>query len=204
MIRFLKHTLKTFISPKHTYLKRFKIRPRDVVIDLGANVGEVTDYFLRKGAQVYAYEPNLHAFNVLKKRTQNNKNAVLHQVAVSNYNGHAKLWLHEDHAESEVEFSQGSSLQSEKDNVSEEASDVVVMDIADILSAHTSIKLLKIDIEGGEYDIIDCVLENAGKIDNILLETHGQKHKAFAEKESILQEKIKHSPFKYKIYTDWF
>ena len=133
MIRFLKHTLKTFISPKHTYLKRFKIRPRDVVIDLGANVGEVTDYFLRKGAQVYAYEPNLHAFNVLKKRTQNNKNAVLHQVAVSNYNGHAKLWLHEDHAESEVEFSQGSSLQSEKDNVSEEASDVVVMDIADIV-----------------------------------------------------------------------
>ena len=40
-----------------------------------------------------------------------------------------------------------------------------VIDIADLLKQHNHIRLLKIDIEGGEYDIMDEVLKSGKKID---------------------------------------
>ena len=39
------------------------INPGDLVIDCGANVGKVTDYFSSKGATVIAFEPNQFAFS---------------------------------------------------------------------------------------------------------------------------------------------
>ena len=42
------------------------IQPGDCVIDCGANVGDVTNFFLSCGATVIAFEPNSHAFGVLQ------------------------------------------------------------------------------------------------------------------------------------------
>ena len=44
------------------------INPGDLVIDCGANVGKVTDYFSSKGATVIAFEPNQFAFSYLKEK----------------------------------------------------------------------------------------------------------------------------------------
>lgn len=202
----IKNFVKRFISPKILYLRKFDIRKGDVVIDLGANVGEVSSYFLQKNAIVVAYEPNPYAFELLKKKTANtNKTITLVQSAVSNFTGTSKLWLHQDHKQSEVGFSQGSSLKQEKDNVSKnDFVEVNVVNIKDVLASHSHIRLLKIDIEGGEYDIIDDVLEYADKIDYILLETHENKSDVFAQKNKVLCEKIAKSPYKSKFYTDWF
>lgn len=204
MMRAIKKRIKFLISPKYKYLDRFQISSGDVVIDLGANVGEVAEYFLLKDAQVYAYEPNTHAYAILQKRLHNDPRAHLHASAVSNFNGTSKLWLHNKHDESEVEFSQAGSLQAEKSNVGDDFIEVDVLDIKDVLKAHDHIRLIKIDIEGGEYEIIDDLLAAADKIDYILLETHGHKNEAFREKEIDLQGKISASPHKDKIFTDWF
>ena len=142
-------------------------------------------------------------FSVLKKRLEHKKNVILHQAAISNYDGQAELWLHEQHTESEIGFSQASSLQAEKNNVSKDSVTVEVFHIASILSTYDHIRLLKIDIEGGEYDILDDVLKAADKIDIILLETHGDKNEAFADKEKELHQKIHASPYRDKFYTDW-
>lgn len=204
MIRALKQQVKNIVSPKMTYLRRFGVMPGDVVIDLGANVGEVAEYFLGKGARVYAYEPNPYAFAILEKRTGRRKGATLFPAAVSDRGGKSRLWLHRDHNESEVKFSQASSLQAEKSNVSEDYVEVDVIAIADVLDAHAHIRLIKIDIEGGEYDIMDTVLANMHKIDYVLLETHEKKNAAFREKNDRLLEAIAHSGHKDKIFMDWF
>lgn len=204
MLQQLKYLVKNVVSDKYKYLNRYTINNGDIVIDLGANVGEVSAYFANRGATVYAYEPNPHAYAVLQKRLGKNQKIKLHNEAVSDHAGIAKLWLHENHKESEVKFSQGASLQKDKSNVSEDYVEVPVSDISKILGAHDHIKLMKVDIEGGEYDIIDTILENADKIDHILLETHGEKHASFAEKEKELQSKIKNSPYSEKFETDWF
>lgn len=200
----IKIALKHLFYPKYKYLRRFAIKPGDVVIDLGANIGDVSEFFLRKKAHVDAYEPNPYAFRDLKSRTAPYQGVNLFPAAVSNYNGQSQLFLHAQHSESEVGFSQASSLKAEKGNLSGDHIDVNVIDIKDVLAKHPHIRLLKIDIEGGEYDIMDEVLENAGKIDHILLETHEKKYPNFREKGEELQKKIELSPYKDRIYTDWF
>ncbi len=204
MLKLIKYHLKRKLSPKYTYLEKFSIRSGNTVIDLGANIGEVTEYFARRKATVYAYEPNPYAFKVLLKNWGASPHVKLYNSAVSNYTGHSNLWLHVDHSKSEVEFSQASSLQAEKSNVSKDAVQVDVIDIADVLAQHKHIRLLKVDIEGGEYDIIDEIIKNIAKIDFVLLETHAHKHKAFEQKEHELQEKIQDSGSKQKFFTDWF
>lgn len=204
MIRFFKNKVKYLISPKYAYLKRFDAGCGDVVVDLGANVGEVSEYFCAKGAKVYAYEPNPHAFDVLSRRLGQKSNVFLHKAAVSNFTGSSKLWLHENHKDSEVGFSQSGSLQAEKENVSDDSVEVDVLNIKGVLDQHESIKILKIDIEGGEYDIMDEVLSQCHKIDHVLLETHEKKSPIFQEKNEFLLKNIRASGFAEKIHTDWF
>jgi FkbM family methyltransferase len=204
MIRFVKTTIKHVLSPKYAYLRKFDIRRGDVVIDLGANVGEVSEYFLRKGAIVHAYEPNAHAAQVLLQRLGCKKNLHFYPLAVAGFTGRSKLYLHRDHHESELTYSQAGSLCSEKDNVCEDFIEIDVVSIRDVLAAHKHIKLLKIDIEGGEYDIMDEILARLDTIDTVLLETHENKSAVFREKNDELMEKIEKSGVKGKIRTDWF
>ena len=199
MIRLIKTRIKHFVSPKYAYLRRFEIRSGDIVLDFGANVGEVSEYFLNKGASVYAYEPNQHAACVLLNRHGRKKKLNFNSAAVSNFNGKSKLFLHHKHKES-----QAGSLKPEKDNLCEDFIEVDVVDIRDVLKAHEHIRLIKIDIEGGEYDIMDEILSNADKIDYILLETHERKSDAFMKKNEDLLKKISYSGAAHKIFTDWF
>ncbi len=196
--------VKHLLSPRYKYLRKYTIGPNDIVIDLGANVGQETAFFLRKKAEVHAYEPNPHAFSQLEKNTRAYDKVRIHHKAVSNYNGKSKLFLHRDHGKSELAYSQASSLRGEKNNLSADHVEVDVIDIREVLAPHPKIRLLKIDIEGGEYDIMDTVLEHAGKIDHVLLETHEKKYPEFREKGEILQKKIDQSPYKNRICTDWF
>jgi len=204
MLREIKLFLKQFLTPKFRYLNQFKISKGDTIIDLGANVGEVMEYFLKKGAIVHGYEPNAHAFKVLNQRVGAKTGAYIYQSGVSNFAGKSKLYLHENHGESEIGFSQAGSMCADKSNVSDDYLEIDVQDIAAVLDAHDHIRVLKIDIEGGEYDIADAIIERADKIDYILLETHGDKNPEFAAKEVALMAKIAASPHKDKFYTDWF
>lgn len=203
-MRSLKTRIKHFISPKYAYLKRFPIRSGDVVIDLGANVGEVSEYFLSRGAIVEAYEPNPHALAVLHQRHARHKRLKIYPVAVSDQSGQARLYLHESHTQGEVLYSQAASLKAEKANVSPDYVEVEVTAISDILARHAHIRLMKIDIEGGEYDIMDDILAAADKIDYILLETHEKKNPAFQAKNAALLSRIEALGLGHKIYTDWF
>ena len=204
MIRALKKSIKYVVSEKYIYLRQFSVNAGDIVIDLGANVGEISEYFVAKGAIVKAYEPNPHAFKILEKRLAKKKNITLYQSAVSNFTGTSNLYLFKDHMVDEVKFSQASSLQAEKENVSEDSVEVDVVNIKDILAEHDKIKLIKIDIEGGEYDIMDDIIDNIEKIDHVLLETHEKKNKAFRKKNDLLLAKIKDRGLENKIYMDWF
>ena len=42
----------------------------DICIDCGANVGVYSQLFAKYGSQVYSFEPNPVAFNILKKKTK--------------------------------------------------------------------------------------------------------------------------------------
>ena len=68
--------------------------PNDIAIDCGANVGEVTEVMARRGAKVYAFEPNPYAFDVLQKRFADNPRVICLKKAVSDRDDVLKLFLH--------------------------------------------------------------------------------------------------------------
>ena len=56
--------------------------PNDVVIDAGANVGDVTSRCARTGATVHAFEPNPLCHAILKRRFAGLSNVTVHHAGV--------------------------------------------------------------------------------------------------------------------------
>ena len=72
------------------------------------------------------------------------------------------------------EFNERSSLKKEKDGLDiNKKIEVNCIDIKEILEKHNQIDLIKIDIEGSEYEVMPEIIKNKNKIKMVLCETHG-------------------------------
>ena len=152
------------------------VGPGEIAIDCGANVGEVTGILAEAGGTVHAFEPNPHAFKKLSKRFRKNKQVVCHPKAVFSNHGTMDLYLHEQSHENPVKWSTGSSLLSEKSNVNRDTSvEVELIDLAEFVnSLGQRIKILKMDVEGVEYELLECLIQSGAihQIDHVFVETH--------------------------------
>lgn len=151
-------------------------RKSDFVFDLGANVGLITKKLLEAGCFVYAFEPDPEAFKELKKINAPNLSA--QNVAVWTNKGKTKLYRHRDWTLSKSHTS--SSLISDKKNVDDENSILVnTIDISDLVIDLQGTKLMKIDVEGAEYTILNYWSRNRliNQFSTIYCEFHGRKIK---------------------------
>lgn len=78
-----------------------EIKPGEIVVDLGANIGYYTLIFARlvgEKGKVYAFEPDPENFALLKKNVEINgyKNVILVQKAISNQTGKTRLYLSDE------------------------------------------------------------------------------------------------------------
>ena len=155
------------------------LRQADTVIDCGANVGEMTAVMAAGGATVHAFEPNPHACEVLRKKFGSNTRVHVHEAAVHTAEGTLRLYLHENSSQDEVYWSNGSSLLAEKPNVSAERFvEARTVDLASFINALPGrVRLLKIDIEGAEVEVLRWLLEagSLDKVDVLFVETHENK-----------------------------
>ncbi len=178
-------------------LDNIKIESGDIVIDCGANIGLVTEYFFRKGAEVYAFEPNIYAFDILNKKYETTPRVTCYQKAVSasKSDKKMKLYLHEWSGISEVKYSTGCSLLSDKVNVNEQNYLVVdVVSLCDFIESFDKpVKVLKIDVEGAEIDILNEMIDrNVVKdIPYIFVETHEKKIPSLREGTEKLKKRIR-------------
>lgn len=150
----------------------------DVAIDLGANIGAVTSLMARTGATVHAFEPDPTAFAVLKKKFRWKWNVKLHNLAVSSIRSRMKLFFREERPADPVLYSVGSTLKTSKVNVDyTQFTEVDVIPFGDFLEQFDHIRLLKMDIEGCEVDVLDDLLNRKllDRVDIALVETH-EKH----------------------------
>lgn len=174
-------------------------------LDLGANIGEVSNYVNNhtKGCNIICYEPHPEAFSQLEKRFRNFKNIELHNMAVSTKNKQQKLYLHEDAtSEFDLEYSQGSSLDPKKINIDEtKVVNVKTKSIDVLLDDFDYIDCVKIDIEGHEYEILPCIIKNRKKVGKVICELHGKtKNPHLSDAHNLLVNKLK----SLKLYDDWF
>lgn len=182
------------------------IKPGDIAIDCGANVGNVTEVMEKRGAKVFAFEPNPYAFEKLRKRFTGNKNVVCFQKGVYKETGILKLYLHEFSDEDEVKWSTGSSLLDQKGNVlKDKYVEVEIIDFNEFVeNIGQRIKFVKMDVEGVEYEILDKLIEtrNINKIDYLFVETHEHKIPELREIAEKVRQKIKKHKLK-NVNLDW-
>ena len=122
------------------------------IVDLGANIGIASSYFLDNSpkATVYAFEPNPRNFNNLEKNLQDwMDNVFLHEAAVAEYKGEATFYL-------EHSGRSGSLIAKHKESINVEVLEINEV-LNDIITKNGFIDLLKIDIEGYEEQVLMAI-----------------------------------------------
>ncbi|HEX7027331.1 MAG TPA: FkbM family methyltransferase [Gammaproteobacteria bacterium] len=153
------------------YTRHFNLPANPVIVDIGGYIGDFSIYaakYLNAG-RVIVYEPTVENFAILKQNIENNAfNDRITAVnkAVSNSN---EVILNVDIQEgNEVHVSGYWYTDAERRRIPS-------VTLADVLAEHRlkSVDLLKVDCEGGEYDIFPAVTDDVySLIRNIVFEYH--------------------------------
>lgn len=193
--------IKSFVSGKPGWLTMEQqkvlsaLGPADIAIDCGANVGNITAMMAKKGATVYAFEPNPYAFKKLKERFADFPNVHCVNKGVWNKNGIVKLYLHNLADKDQVLWSVGSSIFPFKGNVEKDNFiNIEVIDLAEFISNLAApVKAIKIDVEGTECDILERLIDTGAiyKIEKMFVETHDQKIPELREPMERIRRRIK-------------
>lgn len=151
-----------------------------VVIDIGANQGFFALYAASKGATVYAFEPCIENFEVLKWNVETNglSDVVkIFNVAVTGQQGHVELFVGVDATGQVVSGnpSTGSAHRTGEHVLTRSIQSVTL----DSLLREFPIQrcdFIKMDCEGAEYDILSNTSnESFGKIEAISIECHDNR-----------------------------
>jgi len=171
-----------------------------IVLDLGANRGDFSQWAIREGATVIAFEPDKDAYLQLIKRLNKAKNFFPLNSAVSNYTGLSNLYFHKDKKIDPIGFSISSSLLAEKSNINNSFFNSVLCIDLEVLIKELPIKLIKIDIEGAEALIWPTIKQNYQNIEYLLLEIHKTIDKDLTSEIKLF---IEQNGLQNKWRTDW-
>lgn len=196
---------------QYKIFNHFKLNQNSLFLDFGANKGEVTQYVKDTfNCKTASYEPDSYCFNKLKERFDNKKNKI-YNLGISLNLLKAKLYYHKKFKGNNYIYSQSSSLIKTKSNISKKDYSIInTLPIKKLLSKYNFIDLIKIDIEGYEYEILPEIIKNKKKIKYVLCELHGNpnikdkngniKHPNFTKKYKEMKSNLK----KKKLLGNWF
>lgn len=203
---------KFFYNYKST--KRLKIfnnlnlNKNSIFLDFGGHEGIFSYFFLDKfNCKIEIYEPSKFLFEILKKKFKKFKNVSVHNLAVSNKSASSKLYFHKKTTkENFLIFAQSSSLISaQKENISKNIFEKIkTINLKKILNKHKFIDVIKIDIEGAEYKILDTIILNMHKIGIVYCELNGKpKNPLLENKKQVIIKKLKKKGYWNKKFIEF-
>jgi FkbM family methyltransferase len=138
---------------KVTQLFKLILRPGDTVLDIGANIGLTmlrAAHWVGKAGQVHAFEPNPQMQQQLKESIAYNQlsNVTLHRVALGDQPGTLELNVPLGHSGA------GSLVRKDSDPSKFESVQVAVKTLDSIFPVMGHIRLVKIDVEGFEPQVL--------------------------------------------------
>lgn len=188
------------------------LRPGDVVLDCGANVGAVTFPLAQTGATVHAFEPDPFAFAQLSDRVAGMGNVVLHNAAVGVAAGSVRLMRAANFDENPMAGSVKSTVITGGRNIDEgqgasiEVAMIALPDLIRSLAAEQGeVAFLKMDIEGAELELLEH-MQAHGLFDLVRLtvaETHENKFRDLRPRFAALRAAVaEHYPVT-RVNLDW-
>lgn len=157
-------------------------------------MGKITVKMAKRGATVFAFEPNIHAYTFLQEQVKPYENVTCYNKAVWIKEGKMNLHFHQEATNNDLFWSFGSSLVTDKINIDKNRFvEVETVDLVTFINAlNTHVDLLKIDVEGAECEILEKLIETNTyqKIGLILVETHDAKIPHQKEKTDHIRQLI--------------
>ena len=159
------------------FIKNYKISK---LIDVGSHKGEFLENFLKlkKVKTIYAFEPQLDVCTVLNKKFEKHKNIKKINIALSSKVGKKRLYINKLSLTSTLSITNNKSfflkikkllLQNDKNFIK---SYLVKTSTIDVFFKNINLKdsLLKIDVEGFEYNVLLGSKKSLQKIGYIIIE----------------------------------
>ena len=188
------------------------LRPGDVVLDCGANVGAVTGPLAETGATVHAFEPDPFAFAKLSERVAGMDNVVLHNAAVGVAAGSVLLMRAANFDDNPMSGSVKSTIITGGRNIDEtdgatiSVTMIALPDLLREIAAKTGeVAFLKMDIEGAELDLLEH-MQTHGLFDLVRLtvaETHENKFRDLRPRFAALRAAVADTYPVTRVNLDW-
>ena len=125
-------------------IDKITIEPNDIIVDIGANYGDLGIYLRKFRPILYGFEPDPEPFKALK---ENNYHKTF-KIACSDSKGFSKLYLNSSHADSSLIVT----------DLDKNYLEVETDTLDNLLKEKTIIKLIKIEAEGFEPEIPEDLL----------------------------------------------
>lgn len=165
------------------------INEGDVVLDLGANIGLFANRALHRGAsKVICFEPITPTFECLLKNV--NENVICYKNAVGGKNGFDTFLIHTDFTNigGGTTSKQDLLLDNKKIVHTEKVFKININDVFNLYDK--SIDFMKIDIEGGEVDVLTNITdENLKSLRCVSAEFHNT-YKDFENFQNIFWDRM--------------
>lgn len=154
----------------HTLRLNYSLNENSVVFDLGGYHGDFANNIFNKfNCNVYIFEPFPEFYNLIKERFKDNQKIKVFNYGVSNKTGEVEFLFSND----------GSTLAQTKKYKEEDNKTASIVQIKSFKDVYTemnvdTIDVLKINVEGAEYEILDNIFKNkyTTKIKNFQIQFH--------------------------------
>ncbi len=186
------------------------VRPGDVILDCGANVGDITSRFARTGAEIYAFEPNPGVFRILSRRFRGLSRVHCLNRGVMDRECQLSLNIPAPRASSDaIDVSVAASFVGHAGNTPEgtmQQVDIPCVNLAEFVrSLGKNVRLLKLDIEGAELAVLNSLLDSGmiHRIDHVLVETHEKQMPQLLAETDALRNRLRAEGLDAKVRLDW-
>jgi len=151
-----------FLKPLLDYYRRVKMKnffgkfisKNDLIFDIGANRGDLSEIFLKLEARVICVEPQKDCIKKLNLKFKGNKNVIIVPFGVSDRSSKLKLYLSQTSSENATFSRKWRKEGRFKQEVWQETDLVNMVTLGDLINQYGVPRFCKIDVEGYEYNVI--------------------------------------------------
>lgn len=169
LLKFARKILRGKVGPffalngDKTLRQEYDLDADSVVLDVGGYEGQwASDIFSRYCSTIYIFEPVQSFAEAIKKRFKKNQKIIVHAAGLSSITKKANINVSLD----------GSSMVK----VAGSSAEIDLIDVAEFFKENNieEVGLMKINIEGAEYDLLDRMIEQnlISKVENIQVQFH--------------------------------